>query len=381
MTLAIRKGNNIKNNFAEIFSELNFKPGKRVFIKPNLCGRAPIYPGENSSLEVADALLKILTERGCEVIIGHGALLGTFDHKTTFDQTLKESGFEKYLSWKQVKIQNLDDLERQEVMIDGVKFHIPLTFFKNEIDTYINLAKIKTHMETEISFCLKNQMGLLMPEDRIAMHKINLEKLIAGIATIIRPDLAVLEGYPAMQKNGPHHGSARNLKLLACGDDMVELDSMVARLLGYSPEKIPLIVEANSRAVGKISINDQSINREYYIKDFKPAKKIYKYGLRINVYPTYSCSRCITAVNNAGRDFKSHFIKYNKFILKALFSKEKLFIVFGNADNLKIQEKGRFICIGHCSKKFAEKHNAVCLDKCPPSQEETREFIEKNTIN
>lgn len=221
MSVAIRKDSNIKKALLEIFKELNFIPGRRVYIKPNLSGREPIIPGENTSVEVTDALIEVLQEAfNSEVIIGHGALLGSYDEQVSFEQTLESSGFDKYKKTKGVKVINLDDLPREEIRIDEMIFHLPINFLKNEIDTYINLAKIKTHMEATISFCLKNQMGLASPMDRVMMHKTNLEKTIAKIALYCKPNISILEGFPAMEGNGPHHGTPRELNIIAAGTDI-----------------------------------------------------------------------------------------------------------------------------------------------------------------
>ena len=379
MSIAIRKDDDIKSSISEIFEELNFKPKHKVYIKPNLCGREPIRLGENTSIEVLDALIDVLFDYGCEIIIGHGALLGSSDHTTTFNDTLRQSGYDKYLSHDKVKIIDLDKLQRTKVNIGEMTFHLPLKFLNEEIDTYINLAKIKTHMETSVSFSLKNQMGLPAPQDRIMMHKTNLSKTIAKLALHCKPDLSILEGFPAMEKNGPHHGIPKNLNLIAASSDMVELDSFMSLILNYDLQKIQHIKYAFELGVGKyFEMSKIEKYNDYFINDFQKAVSAYKFGRKMFAYPTFSCSRCINAVNLSGREFKKHPLKYFNVIFKSLFSAKKLNIIFGHADLLDLNLDGKMICIGSCSKKFANQNNAVLLDKCPPSIEETKEFIVKN---
>ncbi len=378
--ISIRKDLSIKESIENVLRELNFNLGKRIFIKPNLSGRFDIIPGENTSVEVMDALLDILLENGAkEILIGHGAILGSIDHQVSFDTTLKESGFIKYLNFrKEVKIINLDDQKREKIKIGKMIFHLPLGII-NEVDSYINLAKIKTHMETEISFSLKNQMGLPAPVDRVMMHKFDLEKNIAELATIIKPDLSILEGFPAMEGNGPHHGRPRALNIIVAGDDMVELDSFVSLILGFNPEEIRHLKIAQELGVGNFFEKEKLINfQDYFILDFKKASKVYRFGLRMFAFPTFSCSRCINAVNTAGKTFKKNPLKYNRVIWKSLFSRKKINVIFGKADELNLSKNDKFICIGSCSKKFATKYGTECLDKCPPRIDETRDFIVKN---
>jgi uncharacterized protein (DUF362 family) len=378
MAVAIRRGTRIKNNLEEIFTELSFTPGKRVCVKPNLCGRMPILPGENTSIEVLDALLEILLSRGCEVSIGHGALLGSRERQTSFAETLRESGFDTYLNMPGVRVVNLDELDRSTVRMGEMTFHLPLRFLQEEIDTYINLAKIKTHMETGVSFSLKNQMGLPAPEDRRLMHRTNLEHCIALLGLVCRPAMNILEGYPAMEGNGPHHGSANNLRLVAAGTDMVELDSLVAGLLGYEAEAIGHISHAAELGVGTFpSRKEIERHKEHSVADFRKAKTVYRYGRNYFAYPTFSCSLCISAVDRTGREIKRHPLRYWRFLVRAFLARKKHFIVFGKADRLSVATGSTILCVGSCARKFADLHGGECLDRCPPSLEETLRFLTK----
>lgn len=376
MSVYIKKNKNYRKAVSDLLDEIDFNFGKKVFIKPNLCGRLPILPGENSSFEVTEALIDELVFRGCEVLVGHGALLGSHDHKFDFKDVMKTSGFGRLSSKKGVKLIDLDSLERTVIEVDEMKFNLPLNFFKNDIDTYINLAKIKTHMEATLSFCLKNQMGIPSQIDRINMHKTNLEKMIATLAVYCKPNLCILEGYPAMEDNGPHHGTPKDLNVVVAGTDIVELDSFVSFLLGYDPQKIKHIKMSEELGIGRI-FGKENLEKykDFFVEDFKRASKEYRFGGKICVYPTFSCSRCIHAVNNAGRKFKKNPFKYWKILFKAFFSSKKINVVFGRADLDEIKMDGEYICIGSCSSRFAQEKGVDCLDKCPPGVEETKKYL------
>lgn len=378
MAIAIRKSDNIQSSLESIISELAFIPGKRVLIKPNLCGRMPIKPGENTSIPVLDALIDVLLKWDCQVTIGHGALLGSEEHKTTFDETLVQSGFSKYRESKHVKIINIDELERDKVVLDGFTFHLPMSYFVNQVDTYINLSKLKTHMETQVSLSLKNQMGFPLPDDRVNMHKHGLNKYIALLAKVIKPDLNIIEGFPAMENNGPHHGTPKDTKIIAGSNDMVELDSFICQLIGLDPTTVEHIKMAYEFGVGVLS--DQYLVSQYsnyIIPDFKLASRVFKYGRTIRAYPGYSCSMCINAVNNAGKEFKKHPVKYRSVLLKSMLSKHPINIVFGAPDGSTF-ENGHSIYIGSCVKSLADADNSNCLDECPPKQSDVIQFIVEN---
>lgn len=116
------------------------------------------------------------------------------------------------------------------------------------------------------------------------------------------------------------------------------------------------------------------------VHGYKKAKQVYRLGFRIFVYPTYSCSRCINAVDSAGRILRSGSLR-GKLYRKALFSPEKIHIVFGRADSLRLEDGGRIVCIGRCSKAFAEKYGGNCLDACPPDIETVTEYLIRKVLS
>jgi uncharacterized protein (DUF362 family) len=322
-----------------------------------------------------DALLEFLKNRGCTVSIGHGELLGTADNRTPFAETLQASGFDRYLNRPGVTVVNLDELPRIAMEAEEMTFHLPAPLLDGSFDSYINLAKIKTHMEATVSLSLKNQMGLPAAADRALMHRKNLERCIARLATIVKPHLSILEGCPAMEGNGPHHGTPRNLSWLAAGTDMLELDSCVAALLGFSPTVIPHFRHVEELGVGCLTdAATMARFEEFRLPDFIPASRVYGFGRTVQAWPTYACSRCIYAVERAGRQIKKHPLKYWRFVLRAYFGRP-LNIVFGRADQTVTEFTGETLCIGSCSKQFVGDNEHACLDKCPPSIEETLNFI------
>ncbi len=370
--------NKIEEVFIKAFKELGLKPHGIVFLKPNLCGRPPILPGENSDPVFTKELVTFLLKNGAsKVIIGHTSLLGTSDKAFPFEEVIKGGGFDIFYNMDRVEIMNLDLEKKNKERIEGAIFNIPEIVRK--ADFYINLAKVKTHMETTVSFSLKNQMGLLALQDRIRMHQTDLETHIALLGKILKPHLAILDGIVSMEGNGPHHGQPNKTNFIGFGTDMVELDSAVAYIIGFDFKAIKQIAIAQEIGAGQYPQEENLIKYKeaVNIKKFKPADKVYKYGKNAAAYPTYSCSRCITAVNEFGHAIKKHPLKNWWFIKKALFGRQKINIVFGKADELELDKKDKNIFIGRCSANCAQKHGQKCLDKCPPSVKETEVFIRR----
>lgn len=378
MAFCIKPIADLCKTMIEIFDHFQFGPGRICFVKPNLCGRHRVRPGENTSISAMDALIAALREFGTEkILIGHGALLGTSTTGEGFQQLLEASGFIKYQK-DGVEMVDLDCVEKTRVGSGEMEFHLPLNLLKDEVDSFINLGKIKTHMQTGVSLSLKNLMGLTSPEDRVIMHKGGLNEPIANLSLILKPNLNILEGIPSMEGDGPHHGKPREIPFIVAGDDMVEIDSLMCLLLGYDPSAIGHIGHAANIGSGKLC-SDKQIETwaKFKVDDFKKARSTFTFGNRIFVYPTNACSNCIMILDDVRRELKAHPLRHWKILRKAFCGREQIHVIIGQAGECLKQHirEGKVVCVGACSNEFAKKHGGVCFDGCPASPEDAKKFM------
>jgi len=379
MAVLIQKTNKeeMEKSFEKIFEKFNIFIKGRILIKPNFSARPPVIPGENTDPEILEKLIRFLIKKGAqEIIVAHGTLLGTTDRRFTFEEIIKGGGFSYLYKIPEVTVLDIDTAPKKNIEFNGVKFTVPKII--DEADSYINFAKLKTHMEATITFALKNQMGLVIMGDRINMHKFGLEERIAYLGKLIKPTLSIIDGVIAMEGNGPHHGKSKKLDLIMAGDDMVELDSVASYLIGLDFKKIYQVSKAEEIGVGNYPTEEflKSINN-YKIPDFELAKKYEQFGKNFRAWPTTGCSMCITAINHAGKELKKHPIKNFAIVKKAFLGNQKVNFVIGKADNLKLPEDEKVIIIGKCSKEFSERCGKNCLDKCPPSIKDVLQYMKR----
>lgn len=369
-------GTTLTQNFEKIFSEFNIQIKGKILIKPNFSARPPIIDGENTDPAFLKELIEFLIKSGAEkIFVAHGALLGTQDRHYPLDQMIENGGFSFLKSMTGVEIMDLDKEPKDLLRFEDFKFLLPKSL--KDMDLHINLAKLKAHMETTVSLSIKNQMGLVAMGDRVNMHHTNLEKSLAYLSALIKPDLSIVDGIIAMEGNGPHHGQSKRLDFVVAGVDMVELDSTVCYLLGIDYKFVKHINFLEQLGVGKYPDENYLKNFDDYKRlDFVKAAKYEKFG-NIKAWPTTACSRCITAINESGKLMKKHPFKYFKLIKNTFLSKKKYNVVIGNAEDLVTPEGEKIVCIGTCAKCFADKNNVKCLNKCPPNVQETIEWLEK----
>ena len=124
-----------------------------------------------------------------------------------------------------------------------------------ESGTIFNVAKCKTHVETEITGCLKNTFGYLDTATRKLAHRSgSLEKLCHAIldAHVARtPDWHLVDAVQGMEGAGPSHGTPRHIGWIVASENALAADFVLASIMGYpDPLSIPLLAVAANRSMG-----------------------------------------------------------------------------------------------------------------------------------
>lgn len=135
-------------------------------------------------------------------------------------------------------------------------FNFPQTLYS--YDLFITVGKIKTHNVTHITGALKNQFGCL-PDPAKQVYHPYISQVIADINRVVRPDLCILDGSPAMQGNGPVFGDLIDLGLVMLGNDPVATDVVMAKIMGFEPEGIKYLKLCEQAGIGTMSLADIEI--------------------------------------------------------------------------------------------------------------------------
>ncbi|MDR3254513.1 MAG: DUF362 domain-containing protein [Synergistaceae bacterium] len=125
----------------------------------------------------------------------------------------------------------------------------------------INAAKLKTHVETEMSGCIKNIFGTADIATRKRCHQSSSQRRLANAITdlfVIRPpEFNVMDAITSMEGDGPTHGKPRATGWLLAGRNALAVDWVAALIMCYSdPLSIPLLRAASARGIGPSSRAD-----------------------------------------------------------------------------------------------------------------------------
>ena len=132
-----------------------------------------------------------------------------------------------------------------------------------EADKFINLPTAKSHSATGVSLGMKGLMGLIW--DRGILHQMNLHQAIADLATVIKPDLTIVDATRALTSGGPGGpGKTVQLDTVIAGTDPVAVDSYTVGITqwynkSFSGKSVKYIVAASELGLGEIDTSKMRI--------------------------------------------------------------------------------------------------------------------------
>lgn len=342
----------------------NYKPKKsKVFIKPNIVGDFKPHLPYNTSLKVISGIIDYLRDIGItEIYVGDGPS----DQNTK--KVFQKSGYLKLCKRKNVHLVDLNDTERKTIKWKFGKLEIPKIIYDCE---YINVAKAKTHIQTIVTLCQKNQKGLLTLPTKRRFHQ-NLHEYIAELSKAVKPDLNIMDMTDALEGNGPARMgiTIKNINLLIVGQDAFEVDYITTKIMSIDPEKVHHLRLAKKKPkFSKEFLNDLE---KYKIKFREPYETINISMLHVNYWWTMeTCSGCTNEI----AEIRNNILKNPKVILKLIYyllKGKKVHFLTGRS---KIPDEGKILCIGNCMHKIAKEHNKEIIKGCPPKAQEIVKWI------
>lgn len=234
------------------------KSSGEVFIKVNAVDS---QPHTFTSPEFTVEVVKRFRDAGAEkVAVIENSTQGNYT-RLVFDaigmtKAVRQAGGEVvYLDEQPVRQVNLGGGPYAEPRMRFPATILYLIGHRDEV-TYVNLPKFKTHSMTDLSLGLKNQWGFPIHDDRIADHNFRLHEKIAAINDLITPDLTIIEGREAVvHGHFPPTALAEeclvDTGIMIGGTDVIAVDMVGARVLGFDPEAVEHIRLAADRRAEK----------------------------------------------------------------------------------------------------------------------------------
>lgn len=279
--------------------------GRRVWVKPNLLSPRPPQDSVTTDPELVRCVVEGLARRGAaEVWVADnpgGALKGSvadFVAKTGVPTAAGE---------------HFRDISTTPVPVKlNSRFAAQVHFSRiiTEVDVILNLPVFKTHALTLITGALKNLFGVIPGGQKGELHTLApnpvdfAELLIDIYQAIPVPVLTIVDALRGMDgQNGPSAGRVLAIGKVVSGANPVAVDSVLARMAGVEPDRIPMLRIAAGRGLGPTATGQVEVLGDFErIRGFRlPTQRLHRVmsGMIRGVYtlmrrwPALRRKRCI----------------------------------------------------------------------------------------
>lgn len=356
-TVTLTYGNDVQSMVGRLTKATralaSLRPDDTVVIKPNLVVSRREWAGVNTDPRIVEALVKGVKERGVHrITIADGSGMGY--------STTKAFPMCGYTDLSRRYGLGLVDLERdrfveKKVPINGPFKTLEIAQTVLECDVLINMPVMKAHSETLITCSLKNLKGVMPRRMKTAFHRVDLHKAIAQLASVLSPDLILVDGLQGDLSCETGH-SPVTMETMLLGTNPVEVDSVVADILGYAPRTIHHIAHSADAGLGTCDlgkITTDRLNRPSIDTRFTPAPHYTKR------FPCLISAEgaCCTCMGNL-------IFALERLHERGLLSEKQHFLV-GQKPAVSLNRGEMTIAIGRCAVKQVDAD--VRVDECPPT--------------
>lgn len=355
---------NVKNVLKQI--DLSEFKGKSILIKPNIGRAAKPEQGYNTHPLAIAALIEVFMELGVpDIAIGESPLVGI----DTFE-AFERAGVTEIAQKYKVGLIDLDEVKPviKEIPNARVVGSTKVCSAIYDYDVLVSVPVAKTHMHTGVTLGIKNMKGCLYRHEKVRYHQLEymdkeypektLDSAISDLATILLPNLTVVDGYIGMEGLGPSGGERIKSDFAVASKHPLGADIYACMMMGINPAEIPhlrLVSERNGLSINPKHYNIVPDNFKKYIFPYKrpPENISVKYD-KVKVYEKDACSACLSTLMLFLRRFKDDMEPY--------LLNDGLFHI-GIGKGIENPKEGT-VFVGNCTRMHKEK--GIFVKGCPP---------------
>jgi uncharacterized protein (DUF362 family) len=236
--------------------------GQGVILKPNMSFANPPERGSTTHPIVVATVAQACIDAGAQQVLVVDHTLQRAElclERTGIREACKQikgvyvltPGEKKF--FREIKIPQGKVLDRVEVLKEVLDGHV-----------LINLPVAKSHSTTGVSLGIKGLMGLIW--ERESFHsQFNINQALADLATVIKPQLTILDATRALASGGPGGpGDVKKPNLVIAGVDPVAVDSYGVTVVpwygqNFKGRQVEHLLVTHQRGLGKIDVDQLKI--------------------------------------------------------------------------------------------------------------------------
>jgi uncharacterized protein (DUF362 family) len=276
---------------------------ERILLKPNLVSP---QPAATTKPGVIRALARLMKAAAKDVSIGEasaaappfnvqGAEVFRTSKKALLDglqqDVFDRLGYTELARALHVPLINLHTGELVEVPVPGGFVFDKVTIHHSlvETDLLCSVPMMKTHSLAGVTLGMKNLIGVypgaVYQSVRGRMHDLAARVEPSGTAVAIvdmvranKLGLVVIDGWTAMEGNGPSDGVLVPMEVIVAGTNPLATDMVAASLMGFDPSEIPTFQWANKAGLRPDRLDAIEIRGE-------PIRSVRRKFARPQIYP------------------------------------------------------------------------------------------------
>lgn len=215
------------------------KKGDRVLLKPNLLTGSRPTKECVTRPEIVYCVIQMVREAGGEPFLGDspafGSALGV----------AKANGYLPLIEELKVPVINFSG-KRYETVSEQFN-HLLLSPEAMNADVVINLPKLKSHAQLNMTMGVKNLFGCVPGKMKAWWHteagkdSARFGQMLVETARTLNPKLTILDGIIGHEGNGPSGGEPRQLGILGASSDVFALDRAIVEIVNVDPLSVPTV--------------------------------------------------------------------------------------------------------------------------------------------
>lgn len=218
-------------------------PGDKVLIKPNMLEGLPPEKAATTHPEVVRAVIRQVKSIGAIPIVGDSPGISS---------TLKvaeKCGILAVCKEEQVELVSFHKTYEYHYPRGNTLKRFVLCDALMQADKVISVAKLKTHSFMGVTGAVKNLFGCFVGTDKAQFH-LRMKKrqdfagMLVDLYGLVKPVLSIVDGVIGMEGNGPRNGETKHGGILLAGADGFAVDLVMADLMGFNAEKMPVAARA-----------------------------------------------------------------------------------------------------------------------------------------
>jgi len=342
-----------------------FKGVNNVIIKPNLV-EVPYKTAGGSVLtdpRILEALVSILKDYGInQVLVGEGKSVNLKHINSGARKAFEQSGLAEVvrraggeiIAWDEEPFISVDVPEGE--LLD--KINIPKSIL--EADLFINVPKLKTHGQTEVTFGIKSMQGVYSVDDKVKFHNESFPWKMVDILRIAKPHLTIVDGLICGEGYGPIYTSPVDMGLIVSSEDVVSIDAVCSAIIGIDPIEVPITRLAHTEGIG---VGDLS-NIEIKGKSIKDVRKYFKrsgiwnpigYSNKVKIFAGGACRFGLAQIGATIKRLELDGVLNNL---------EEICVIIGHNAPIPVRKFKHIYIIGDCAKDYPLKGKFI--PGCPP---------------